>query len=231
MPGNSRASTCPGVKAPSTYKFAQGSLTADVMRPTAQLVPVALMTDRIRGYLDRYPEPLPSPYRRSIWADTDAYNSNLFNRRDRAVISQMMSVVAAKHQVKIPGFEVCLQIFKAIQLVPSDPDRVDRSSLTKSLEHFLHQVPNWPGIGIPTALCLLAVLKEGRFAPHDKKFVHGLKALRIISEEEASTLLKKGGVVKVVDVYVNKVLPHWWLISRERGPQNTDNLVGSACDS
>lgn len=169
----------------------------------------------------------PSPYRSSIWKLDPRYtfDRGAISEADYRIIERLALVDVAKKQVPPVPVLGLLAITRAICGMPPARDATI-SSVTQYLEATTCQF----GAGIPTSICMLAVMTDGAYAPVDRKFVAGMRAKKKISAAEEGQLNGKA-IAQFATIYVEKVLPAWTASLEGRTPEEADNYWGSASNS
>lgn len=162
-------------------------------------------------------------YRNSIWQIDRRFDLALLRSLtddEIAGVSRMLSVNAAKVRVPPAGLQSHLQIYQAASAMP------ERSldCTADMLERFLALVTTGhKGIGITTAICMLAVEKRPTYPMYDEFGANGLLAHGDISSDEFASLKSKN--LKLFSkVYVERLIPLWLRDSQERTEEETDLL-------
>jgi hypothetical protein len=144
------------------------------------------------------------PFRRSIWELDQRYaiSPDLVGKMDLSLIARLQSIEAAKKRTPPAPLAQLAQIAERITKVP------DLQTLTPlQFAEFLGRLLVY-GIGIKTAICMLAVISKGAFPPMDEQVASGLLALGIVGPDEAR-MLNGTNVQRFSKVYVTRVLPAW----------------------
>ncbi|MGA7779095.1 MAG: hypothetical protein WCA85_15495 [Paraburkholderia sp.] len=170
-----------------------------------------------------------SPFRTSIWKRTDNYRFAECSPRELENASFVFDVVAAKHRIPFPSVGDCNELLKQIAALPDDPQAMSSTQLVKALEAFLRTTKRMLGVGVPTAMCLLAVVKRGAYAPMDTKFAMGLLCGEAITKDQAESLTSKRlasysakSIQAFVNAYVYSVMPAWQEALHVRSPEQAD---------
>lgn len=167
---------------------------------------------------------VPGPYRSGIWEPDPryAFDRESLSVADYRAIDRLAAVDVAKKQAPPVPVNGLLAIAEAIRQMPrakdATPGRVCRYLEATICHH---------GVGIPTAICMLAVMTDGDYAPVDCKFVAGMRAKKVLSKADEVDLNGKP-IVAFAEVYVAKVLPAWAASRKRRSPEEADNYWGSA---
>jgi electron transfer flavoprotein alpha/beta subunit len=98
---------------------------------------------------------------------------------------------------------------------------------TNQIQRFLEDTVSIHGAGIPTVVCMLAVVSEGAYPPMDRRVAAGLRKLRRISKADAEKL-ESGEPAEFAEVYVRKVIPAWIKERKSSSPEAVDHGWGSA---
>lgn len=170
--------------------------------------------------------PAAPPFRKSIWTNSGDYHFGKCTEHELDGIAQVYAVVAAKLQIAFPTPAVCKELLTAVAAVPDDPSSCSAIDLIPTLEQYLRASKSMRGVGIPVAICVLAVIKEGRYAPIDRKTAAGLHTLGVVTEEEVQHLTG-AAIHRFVRVYANKVLPAWCREIQQRLPAHADAYWGA----
>ena len=162
-------------------------------------------------------------YRNSIWEIDPRFDLaclRALSDTEIAGVSRMLSVNAAKVRVPPAGVQSHLKIYRAASAMP------DHSSncTVATLDAFLTgAVKGHKGIGITTAVCMLAVEKRPSYPMYDEFGANGLLAHGDISLDDFSALTSKN--VKLFSkVYVGSLIPLWLRDSQGRTEEETDLL-------
>ncbi|WZV78054.1 hypothetical protein AAFM48_08150 [Burkholderia pseudomallei] len=166
------------------------------------------------------------PFRKSIWKNAGDYHFGKCTEHELDGIAQVYAIVAAKLQIAFPTPAVCKELLAAVAAVPDDPSSCSTIDLIPMLEQYLRASKGMGGVGIPVAICVLAVVKEGRYAPVDRKTAAGLQTLAEVTEAEARHLTGTA-IRNFVRVYVTKVLPAWVREIQQRMPAHADAYWGA----
>lgn len=157
------------------------------------------------------PDRESAAYRRSIWIRDEQYDLNDFqlSGQDMSDIGLLQSIEAAKKRTPPAPISNLVAIARTIRTLPRDKPLSEEefSRLVQSISTY--------GIGIKTAVCMLAVLSEGAFAPMDDKVSTGLLALKLVDESDQRALNGQS-LSRFTTAYVQKVLPAW-RSARQRG--------------
>lgn len=168
----------------------------------------------------------PLPFRKSIWTPTGGYQFGGCTRREFSWVSRIYDVFRAKLNIAFPSLSSCVALAYAIAALPDDPAPVAPTVLEAAIGAFLLATRQLPSVSTATAICTLAVFKDGRYAPIDRKVVAGLVNGGIVGAAEADALLGQN-VAAFSYVYVHKVLPEWQRETRRRGPPEADAFWAS----
>jgi hypothetical protein len=171
-------------------------------------------------------EVLASPFRKIIWNKSLDYDFGACTEDELDNIALVYSVFAAKLNIAFPSRSTCSQLVRAIASVPAEPETVDPRRLMLALEQYLKQASGMSSVGVATAVCLLAVHSNGRYAPMDRKVALGMCNFGILTSEDEKTL-RSTSLRRFVEVYVSKVLPAWHTEVKRRGPQQADAYFGT----
>ncbi|MBB5503237.1 hypothetical protein [Paraburkholderia sp. MM5384-R2] len=190
---------------------------------SAAMSPVLATLDAAKAFI-------VSPFRRSIWKRTDNYLFSTCSAEDLEGVSRVYDVISAKLRIPFPSAAVCKELLAQIAALPDNPASLAPEELGKALEKYLRATKKMRGVGIPVAICMLAVEKQGAYAPMDDKDAAGLLRLEEISEEQAQSLTGYG-VKAFVHAYVYSVLPAWQEQLKERTPDQADAFWGSQASS
>lgn len=166
-------------------------------------------------------------FRRSIWDVTDEYRFHGIANEKLEHIARVYNLMAAKLNIAFPTPAVCTIMIDAIAALPDDPAGVPTEMLKPALEAYIKLAKRQPGFNIKTAMCLLAVEKEGNYAPTDRKVTKGLLLRQVVSEEEAA-ILERQDVSKFVSVYIGKVLPAWARECQTKTAKDVDDAWGKS---
>ncbi|RYZ88889.1 MAG: hypothetical protein EOP06_10175 [Proteobacteria bacterium] len=175
-----------------------------------------------------------SPFRKSIWRKDSRFDLRPLNFSDADYVDLAMSysVIDAKLRIPIPSPGDVRKVVVIIRALPDNPATVPPPQVVSLVSSFLRTVTEFHGIGIPIAMCLLAVHKNGAYAPMDRKVARGLVKLRYISEVECDALvepaLSHANLARFATVYAEKVLPVWIQERKTRLAHDIDNDWGSA---
>lgn len=161
------------------------------------------------------------PFRKSIWRQTTRYQFENCSRQQFKAISQLYDVIASKYRIEFPDLTDTLALADAINAMPDDPAPETDRSLVGSIVDYLQYATRLRGVQIPTAICALAVLKEGRYAPMDGKVARGLVTLNIVTDEVGEALVGRN-VAAFARVYTAMVLPAWHRALLERSHEQAD---------
>ncbi|WP_321935179.1 hypothetical protein [Paraburkholderia sp. J8-2] len=173
--------------------------------------------------------PVPAvvlPFRKSIWRKTTDYQFGGCSQEEFKVLSQLYDVISAKLQIAFPNLADSVALASAIDSLPDDPATAESSELETAIKAFLIRALRLRGIGIAVAVCALAVLKGGRYAPIDRKVVGGLLNLGIVTAIDAKALLRND-VTEFARVYAFTVLPEWRKETQRRTPEQADAFWAS----
>lgn len=128
----------------------------------------------------------------------------------------------AKLNIAFPTPATLVLLRAAIREMPDDPESVAPEVLTDRLTDFLTATSDMPSVGFRPAVCMLAVLKSGKYAPIDQKVANGLSALSIFDDSIPVNRMFTRGVEPFVRDYVNFVLPAWFEATRRQSPREVD---------
>ncbi|MFM0526419.1 hypothetical protein PQR11_15710 [Paraburkholderia strydomiana] len=172
------------------------------------------------------PPLLPLPFRKSIWTPTNGYQFGDCTRREFGWVSRIYDVFRAKLNIAFPSLSSCLALADAVAALPNDPEAVAPIVLEASIGAFIRATRQLPSVNIATAICTLAVFKDGRYAPIDRKVVTGLFNLGVVDAAQADALLSQN-VAAFSRVYVCQVLPEWHRETQRRSPPQADGFWAS----
>ena len=163
------------------------------------------------------------PYRRSIWRHDSRYDVDhaALSASEVATICRLSSVDAAKKQVPPIPPKGLLAIARAARALPA----VGRVSANQ-IQKFLEDTVSVHGAGIPTVVCMLAVVSEGCYPPMDRRVAAGLLRLKYIGKADADKL-ESGEPLEFAEVYVAKVIPAWTKERKSLSAEAVDNRWGS----
>ena len=144
------------------------------------------------------------PYRRSIWEFNDEYAPSPKDAGDvdLQLIATLQSIEAAKKRTPPIPIARLPELAEKLKSAP-DPEMVDPHGFAA----YLNEICVY-GVGIKTAVCMLAVVSKGAFPPMDQKLAAGLHKLGHITESVAEAL-NSGKVEDFAAVYVGKIIPLW----------------------
>jgi hypothetical protein len=172
---------------------------------------------------------IKSPFRRSVWRRTDNYLFAAGTRLELETTSFVFDVVAAKLRIPFPSVRDCNELAKQTDALPDEPRAVPPVKLVEALESFLLATKVIKGVGIPIAICFLAVRKNGTYAPLDIKLTKGMLSAEAITEEQAKSLTDSRlasfcvkSVRAFVETYVYSVLPVWHQSLQKLSPEEAD---------
>lgn len=196
--------------------FAMGNHNMDIHQLTAPLTRSGARLANTLGTTARL-----IPFRKSIWVRSRRYHFAGLTPQQFDDLAQIYDVLGAKLNIAFPSFEDALALSHAIDALPSDPADVPAAELQTQLHQFLVLATGLHGIAIRTAICALAVRKDGRYPPMDRKIVAGLVALGVVTADGASDLL---GVKSkpFAAAYVRYVVPAWKAEMETRTPSDAD---------
>ena len=172
---------------------------------------------------------IDSNYRRSIWQHNTAYDIELsgLSKAELKEVGRLASVDAAKKRTPPVPLKCLLIISRAVREMPRP-----RAATQDDLEKYLSTTLQCPGVGIATAICMLAVQRNGEYPPMDKKVASGLRALRKIDAEKMKNLTcgrpTKTAIAAFAETYVRDVIPVWLELRKIRAPSEADNYLASA---
>lgn len=173
-------------------------------------------------------KPLKSPFRKSIWEITGDYRFDKCTEQELDDVALVYDIMAAKLRIAFPTPAVCRGLIVAITTLPDDPAAVPTAELIPMIDQYLHTTKSMRGVGITAAICSLAVLTQGRYAPMDQKVAKGLQNLGVVTAEEVRQLT--GSAIRIgsfVQIYATKVLPAWYAETQKRVPEQADAYWGS----
>ena len=98
---------------------------------------------------------------------------------------------------------------------------------TKQITQFLEDTVSIHGAGIPTVVCMLAVVSDGAYPPMDRRVVAGLRRLKYIGKSDADAL-ESGEPAEFAEAYVAKVIPAWIKERKTLSAEAVDHRWGSA---
>lgn len=172
--------------------------------------------------------PMPaSPYRKRIWAPSAAYDFTNLSLEQLHCLSVVYAMFAAKLNIPFPTPTAVLSACAAIAELLALPESTDPEPLREPVSRYMKLALSQKGFGFATAICLLAVLSHGRYAPIDRKNIAGMAKLQIVTREEASILIRKD-LTAWIEVYLGKVMPAWWVEQRTLSPEEIDCKWGRA---
>ena len=161
------------------------------------------------------------PFRKSIWRKSTDYQFGNCSPDEFNVVAQLYDVISAKLRIAFPNLADSLALVMAIASLPDEPAEAGRDGLEAAIKLFLSRAILLRGIGIAVAICALAVLKNGRYAPIDRKVVSGLLNLGILTGGDANFLLGND-IGEFARVYTMTVLPAWHTETQRRTPEQAD---------
>jgi hypothetical protein len=172
---------------------------------------------------------LTSPFRNSIWPSTDKYQFRSCTNEEFDAVAKIFGLWAAKLNIAFPSLDVCRKLATEAASVIELASTADQDRMITLLEQYLARTKLLPDVGITTAICLLAIWSDGRFAPIDRKVASGMRNLGILSANEEKTL---GGnsFARIAHVYVMKVLPAWVKETKRLTPKEVDDHWGRHAD-
>lgn len=103
---------------------------------------------------------------------------------------------------------------------------VDRVSAMQVIQ-FLEGTLSIDGAGIPSVVCMLAVVSDGAYPPMDRRVVAGLRTLGHIGQLDVDKL-ESGEPEEFGEVYVNKVIPAWVKARKSKSAEDVDHAWGAA---
>lgn len=168
-----------------------------------------------------------SVFRQSIWEERHDYRFHDCSTQQLDNLARVYNLMAAKLNIPFPTLDACQQLIAATEAVPDTPASIDDVTISEHLETYLDAATGIPGIGIPTAICMLAVEKGGAYAPMDKKVASGLFAGGIVTDAEVKALTGNKPE-KFVRVYVEKVMARWQAERLCKSPREVDEGWASA---
>ena len=168
------------------------------------------------GYVAIRPEPnylkvqqslcqyIKMPYRRSIWIFNEKYAPPPENAADVdfQLIGLLQSIEAAKKRT--PPIPIA-RLPELAEKLKCPPEQITLNAA--GFADYLNNLLVY-GVGIKTAVCMLAVVSGGAFAPMDDKLAEGLLKLGVITPDDAKAL-NGVNVQNFAAVYVGKVMPPW----------------------
>lgn len=163
------------------------------------------------------------PYKRSIWDVDKRYSIDIANlsKEMQEKIAVVQSVESAKKRTPPIPISDIVKIINAVENLPS-PAQITVKKFTTCLD----KIDSWWGCGIKTSICILSVLKHGKYPPLDERIARAAKKKRIITEDEEKILNGKNKS-KIASIYVNKILESWLKDLKEvKDPKKLDNKWG-----
>jgi hypothetical protein len=169
---------------------------------------------------------LVSPFRNSIWTRTDKYHFGSCTDQEFDAIAKIYELWAAKLNIAFPSLDVCRKLAAEAATFIEQSSTADQGQMIVHLKQYLDRAVLLPGVGIITAICLLAIWSDGRFAPIDWKVASGMRKLGILSAKDEKTLSGKSHAL-IAHIYVIKVLSAWTEETKWRTPKEVDDYWGS----
>lgn len=166
-------------------------------------------------------------YRRSIWDFDDRYAIEE-DRVSPTLLQQIglvQSIEAAKKRTPPIPIGSIIQMIRKIENLP------DSSQITQEqFEKAIKDLDCW-GARTKTVICILSVLKNGRFPPLDWKIARAARLKKLINENEERSLNGNSNK-KISEIYVNKVLPQWLEeLNVTKNAKELDNNWGNLAES
>jgi hypothetical protein len=172
---------------------------------------------------------LTSPFRNSIWSPTDKYHFGSCTNEEFDAVAKIYGLWEAKLNIAFPSLDVCRKLATEAATFIKLASTADQDQMITLLKQYLARAILLPGVGITTAICLLAIWSDGRFAPIDRKVASGMRNLGILSADEEKTLGGKS-FTRIAHVYVMKVLPAWAKETTRLTPKEVDDHWGRHAD-
>jgi len=144
------------------------------------------------------------PYRRTIWKLNEEYAPppEKADDVDLQRVGLIQSIEAAKKRTP----PIPIARLPELAEKPKAPPNVGELD-PKAFAAYLSDLCVY-GVGIKTAVCLLAVTSGGQFPPMDEKLAAGLLKLGFIDGEDGNAL-NSPNIETFTSVYVRKVVPRW----------------------
>ena len=172
---------------------------------------------------------LTSPFRNSIWTLTDKYQFRSCTDEEFDAIAKIYGLWAAKLNIAFPSLDACRKLATEAATFVKLASTADQDQMITLLEQYLARAIWLPDVGITTAICLLAIWSDGRFAPIDWKVASGMRNLGILSVDDEKTLGGKS-CTRIAHIYVMKVLPAWAEETKRLTPKEVDDRWGRHAD-
>jgi hypothetical protein len=172
---------------------------------------------------------LASPFRNSIWSRTDKYHFGSCTAQEFDVVAKVYGLWEAKLNIAFPSLEVCRKLASEAATFIDQASTANQDQMITLLKQYLDRVIVLPGVGIITAICLLAIWSDGRFAPIDWKVTSGMRNLGILNAEDEKTLGGKSHA-RIAHIYVKNVLPAWAEETKRLTPKEVDDHWGRHAD-
>ena len=171
---------------------------------------------------------MPPPFRRSIWATNTHYSADTeIVSPDRAAdLVLLRQVEAAKKRTPPTPASALVCVASAFRdlLSKDEPDHPEHFKTALCLARTQY------GLGIRTAIAMLAVLSNGDFPPIDEQTSRGLEAMGIITAGQRTALLGNS-IERFCEVYLGPVLRQWRIARQElRKPKDIDESWANASD-
>jgi len=171
-------------------------------------------------------------YRRSIWEHQSVYDFDPaeITAKNLETIARLVSVDAAKKRTQPAPAMGLLKISRAAESMPEvGVAKVD------DLVSYLKIAANVHGVGIPTAICMLAVATVGRsggnFPPMDRKIAAGLHRGGVVGPSEKQDLVcttkNETAFRSFATVYIEKVVPFWNAVRAVKCSREADEIIAS----
>ena len=167
------------------------------------------------------------PYRRSIWESRDSYawKGGPLSSEEVEAIASLQNVESAKKRIPPISVSGLLKIAKILEQFPEPEDVTP-----KSFEHSIREMTNVPGAGIKTVIAFLAVNKNGKYPPLDRKVITALELQGYLSQDDGA-LLNGNTRSEISSIYINKVLPIWIDRITNSNPQDVDEEWGRIAET
>lgn len=171
--------------------------------------------------------PSDSPYRNSIWEHDSRYDVDIsLSPSILGDIARLASVDAAKKNIPPVPPGSLQAIAAAARAMPAATMATPTDIETYLANQLVH-----PGAGVPTLICMLAVISNGDYPPFDRKFALGMKEMKKITGTEHLLVTKvksigKKQLSKLAEVYVKKIIPAWRESLENRTNKEADEYWG-----
>jgi hypothetical protein len=160
-------------------------------------------------------------FKNSIWKRDSryAFDYGSASAADLAILRELGDVDRAKKQVAQVGPADLLKIAGLIDSLPRSA-KVSQAQFAR----FLAQMTSLRGVGLPTAVCMLAVRTGGDYAPMDRKVAAGMRAGVPGFRESDVDALCTDDSSNFASIYLRKVMPAWRKSLDGRTPEEADVL-------